>query len=90
MTVLISINYDIFRPHASSSSSPVCSGRGSCECGNCVCDKSNTTIIYGQFVNAMTACVTAHYQALCAVDMVCVILDGLNVMQVGMVMHVTV
>jgi hypothetical protein len=49
MIVLICINYDISRPHASSSSSPVCSGRGSCECGNCVCDKSNTTIIYRQF-----------------------------------------
>ena len=42
------------------------------------------------FVNVMTARVTAHYQALCAVDMVCVIVDGVNVTQVGLVMHVTV
>ena len=44
----------------------------------------------GSFVNVMTARVTAHYQALCAVDMVCVIVDGVNVTQVGLVMHVTV
>ena len=41
-------------------------------------------------MNAMTAHVTAHYQALCAVDMVCVIVDGVNVMQVGLVLHVTI
>ena len=42
------------------------------------------------FVNVMTAHVTAHYQAFCAEDMVCVIVDGVNVMQVGLVLHVTV
>ena len=44
----------------------------------------------GSFVNVMTARVTAHYQAWCVVDMVCVIVDNVNVMQVGLVMHVTV
>ena len=42
------------------------------------------------FVNVMTARVTAHYQALCAVDMVCVLVDSVNVMQAGLVLHVTV
>ena len=41
-------------------------------------------------MNVMTARVTAHYQALCAVDMVCVIVDSVNVMQAGLVLHVTV
>ena len=44
----------------------------------------------GSFVNVMTARVTAHYPALRAVDMVCVIVDSVNEMQVGQVLHVTV
>ena len=40
-------------------------------------------------MNVTTARVSDHYQALCAVDMVCVIVDNVNVMQAGLVLHVT-
>ena len=41
--------HDFFRPPASGPSSPLCSGRGSCECGKCVCEKNESMNIYGQF-----------------------------------------
>ena len=46
--IFTSYNY-ISRAPGAGPSSQLCSGRGSCDCGKCVCDKSNTTNIYGQF-----------------------------------------